>query len=288
MLTRAPWLRRHRPLDETTQTRTGWARRWLIGLLWLGAAAAPAVQAASLYSNFDKNQTAPLDYSTSTYADISGYFVNCCVIFSYGAGFNFTAQATGTPTTAWVALDAIVAGDGGGNAERFFRLSIYDSTRTKIVAQGGLLGRYIPVSAQPAVYEFALGRDGNYVEAGQVLTTSANLVSGQSYFALFYQSYGALSQTHWMVSDEPGSSDVLCVRNYDSNPCAGPGQSYYSASSLSTLPTLTLADKDGLPLPDGNNQVPAPGALLLLAAGLPWLLRSRVEAAPHARNTGLI
>lgn len=277
MLTRTPWPRRHRSLDESTQARTGRVRQWLIGLLWLGAAAAPAVQAASLYSNFDKNQTAPLDYSTSTYADISGYFSGCCVILSYGAGFNFTAQATGTPTTAWVALQAMVAGDlAPSSLERFFRLSIYDSTRTKIVAQGGLLGRNIPVTGQPAVYEFALGRDGNYVEAGQALTPSADLVSGQSYFAFFYQRFGALSQTHWMVSNEPGSSVVHCMRNYDSNPCAGPGQSYYSASSLTTLPTLSLVDKDGLPTPPAN--VPAPGALLLLAAGLPWLLRSRARA----------
>ena len=241
----------------------------LICLGGLAPGSASMANAAALYANFDPTQTSPVDYSTSTYADISGYFVNCCVIYSYGAGFTFTAEQSGVPEVAWLALQPITTGDRAPNAmERFFRFTIYESiTNLNVVAQGGLLGRNVPLTGSAGVFEFDLGRGGNYTDAYQRLSTSSSLVAGQTYFAFFYQAYGALSQTHWMASDEAGSSSTHCMRNYDSNPCAGPGQSYFSTSSLSLLPTLAIVDANGLP-PPPVSEVPLPGTLPLLLAGL--------------------
>ena len=193
----------------------------LLALTLMGAA---QTRAAALYANFDPTQTSPVDYTTS-YADISGYFSGCCVIYSWGAGFSFTAEESGVPKAAWLALQPIVAGDRApGAMERFFRFTIYDSAASlNVVAQGGTLGRNVPLTGSADVFKFDLGRGGSYTDAFQRLTASDSLVAGQAYFAFFYQAYGALSQTHWMTSDESGASLSHCMRNYDSNPCAGPG-----------------------------------------------------------------
>lgn len=237
--------------------------------------------AAALYANFDPEQSAPVDYSTTTYADVSGYFNGCCVIFSYGAGFTFTAEESGVPEVAWLALQPVAAGDRApGALERFFRFTIYESiTNLNVVAQGGLLGRNVPVTGSADVFEFELGRGGSYTDAYQRLSASSSLVAGQSYFAFFYQAFGALSQTRWMTSDEAGASNTFCARNYDNNPCAGPGASYFSTSQLSLLPTLAIADKDGLPPPPVSD-VPLPSTLPLLLAGLAGLAATRRRETP--------
>jgi len=268
------------PTGISASARGGSARRWfgLFGaILGLATITMPDADAATLYANFDPVQTAPVDYSTTTYADASGYFVNCCVIYTYGAGFNFTAEESGVPASAWLALQPIASGDRApGAAERFFRFTIYDSINTlNVVAQGGLLGRNVPIGAAD-VFEFALGRGGSYTDVYQRLTASDALVAGQTYFAFFYQAYGALSQTHWMASDEAGSSKILCARNYDSNPCNG--QSYWSTSTLNVLPTLAITDKDGLP-PAPPSEVPLPGSLPLLLAGVLGLGFARRKAS---------
>jgi hypothetical protein len=245
------------------------AAQALTCMLILAAFTHDKAHAAALYANFDPTQTSPVDFSTTIYADASGYFSGCCVINNYGAGFTFTAEESGVPTTAWLALQPTVAGDGApGSMERFFRFTIYDSaTSLKVVAQGGTLGRNLPVTGTANVFEFDLGRGGNFTDINQRLTTSDSLVAGQSYFAFFYQAFGALSQTHWMASDTTGSSQVFCARNYDNNPCGGPGQPYFSQSPLTLLPTLALADGDGLPEAPPS-PVPLPGTLPLFFAGL--------------------
>jgi hypothetical protein len=252
-------------------------------LLALTLMGSTQTRAAALYANFDPTQTSPVDYSTTTYADISGYFSGCCVIYSYGAGFTFTAEDSGVPTAAWLALQPIAAGDRApGAMERFFRFTIYESMSTlNVVAQGGTLGRNVPLTGSADVFKFDLGRGGSYTDVFQRLSASDSLVAGQNYFAFFYQAYGALSQTHWMTSDESGASLSHCMRNYDSNPCAGPGKSYFSDSTLELLPTLAIVDADGLP-PPPVSEVPLPGTLPLLLAGVVGLAVSRRRSTAPA------
>lgn len=251
----------------------------LLALTLMGAA---QTRAAALYANFDPTQTSPVDYTTS-YAHISGYFVDCCVIYTFGAGFTFTAEESGVPDAAWLALQPISSGDRApGAMERFFRFTIYESMNSlNVVAQGGTLGRNVPITGSAGVFEFDLGRGGSYTDAFQRLSASDSLVAGQTYFAFFYQAYGALSQTHWMTSDESGASLSHCMRNYDSNPCAGPRGSYFSNSTLELLPTLAIVDADGFPQPPVS-EVPLPGTLPLLLAGLVGLGVARRRATAPA------
>ena len=146
---------------------------------------------------------------------------------------------------------------------------------------GGTLGRNVPLTGSADVFKFDLGRGGSYTDAFQRLTASDSLVAGQAYFAFFYQAYGALSETRWMTSDESGASLSHCARNYDNNPCAGPGQSYFSNSALTLLPTLAIVDANGLP-PPPVSEVPLPGTLPLLLAGVVGLAVARRRSTAPA------
>jgi hypothetical protein len=234
--------------------------------------------ALSLYKNFDPTVvTGPgADFSATQYADISGYCASayCPWINVYSAGLNFTAEASGLATRAFLPLDGLHEVTGG--AERFYRISIYN-TAGELVVQGGLLGRHVPLAAAPTVYEFELTRD---YEAGQTLAASAELVAGQTYQAYFHQRFGPMAQTHWMKSDEvpaPGQATTHCARNYDGGVCAfwGNGWEYplglsNSAPMTDLLPALALTDGNGITSP-----IPEPSTWALTVLGVGALLMRR-------------
>ncbi len=239
----------------------------------LAAAAGPTL-AEALYANFDPTGLAAGNYSTSSYADISG---DCGNFYCNGwlnirsAGFSFVAEGSGLATHAYLALNAISTYQG---AERFYRISITNSAG-EVVVQGGLLGRYVPLG-QTAVYEFALNRD---YEAGQVLAASAELVEGETYYAYFHQRFGSLSSTHWMDSTEAaaaGEAQQYCQLNTGGGICTynwGSGWQYpYGLNSSVNidgfLPTLALTDGNGWVAPGASNGVPEPASLGLVALGL--------------------
>jgi hypothetical protein len=265
------------------------ARRPLRRVCSLAAAAAlaaaglcPALAgAAAIYSNFDPLATSPGDYSTSHYADISGYCasVYCPFINVFSAGFSFTAAQTGVAAYAYLPLNAQYTAPG---MERFYRISILNSLG-QVVVQGGLLGRSVPIGATQ-VYEFGLNRD---YETGQVLADSDELVAGETYTAYFSQRFGSMSQTHWMASDvvpTSGQAQQYCSANVGGlcafwspgwvNPL---GAGNASAAITDFLPALALADGRGYtpPTPQG---VPEPGGLALAAMALGALTLARRRA----------
>lgn len=244
--------------------------RYLLCALSLASGLATA---APIYSNFDPTATGLGDYSSSAYADISGYCVNawCSSHFNiYSAGFSFTAEAAGVASRAYLPLQAVHQYPG---SERFYRISILDSLG-RVVVQGGLLGRHVDIGAAPAVYEFNLNRD---FEAGQTLAPSDEFVAGETYQAYFHQRFGPLSQTHWMTSDEavaPGQGYVHCATNVGGI-CASWGGSgwvlplgnSYTAAMTGFLPALALTDANGF-TPPAAAAVPEPGSLALTGLAL--------------------
>lgn len=236
-----------------------------------------AAQAGALYANFNPTTATP-DYSSTEYADISGYCSSpfCGFINVFTASFQFTAQATGLAAYAYLPLDALASVQG---MERFYRISLYDADG-KLVVQGGLLGRHVPLAGGPAVYEFELNRD---YEAGQVLADEDELIAGQTYTAHFQQRFGSMSQTHWMSSGDaaaPGQATAACHPNVPGS-CAwwnGGWQSVFpsgSTAALDFLPALALTDGRGYSEAAPTPGVPEPGSLALAVLGLAGALTMR-------------
>ncbi len=230
--------------------------------------AAPA-RAAALYANFDAT-AASADYSSTQYADISGYCASafCPFINVFTASFNFTPQVTGLAAHAYLPLQALSTVTG---MERFFRISIYNS-QGEVVVQGGLLGRYVPLGAMN-VYDFALDR---ITESGQLLSANDELNAGETYTALFSQRFGSMSQTHWMSSGDtaaPGQATASCAPNVPGT-CAfwnGYWQSPFptgSTAALDFLPGLALTDGNGFTAPATGGNVPEPASWALALGGL--------------------
>lgn len=260
------------PRAPHAPSRRGLARRLAAAAAAAVAIALPtaAAHAAALYANFDPLQAAPVDYDTTRSAAISGYCASayCPWINVYSASFQFTAAATGVAATAWLPLQALSTYPG---AERFYRITIANAAG-EVMAQGGLLGRYVPLGAMN-VYEFALDR---VIESGQVLSADDELLAGETYTAYFHQRFGSMSQTSWMASDEaaaPGQATQYCRTN------VGGGCAYWEGywasvpdAPLGFLPALALADGNGFTAapaaPPGGSAVPEPATLALAALGL--------------------
>lgn len=254
---------------------------------------ATAPQAAVVYANFDPLATAPVDYDSTEYADLSGRCSNllCTGQFNmYSAGFTFTAASTLTATRAYVPLRSVSSREGfNGGMERFYRVSIYNMTG-ELMVQGGLLGRHVPVG-RTGVYEFELNR---LYEAGQTLAASGELIEGQSYRVHVQQRFGALSTTYWLAGDDDipaaGQAWQYCTPNTGSGYCAtnnGSGWRYPFGQSRSReitdfLPALALTDSLGFTVPPPVvdpvvNPTPEPGSLALAVLALLALARGRAR-----------
>ncbi len=237
-----------------------------------------AAQAGALYANFNPTTATP-DYSSTEYADISGYCngIFCTFINAFSASFTFTAEASGRAAYAYLPLDALATAAG---MERFYRISLFDGDG-KLVVQGGLLGRHVPLAGGPAIYEFELNRD---YESGQVLADEDELIAGQTYTAYFHQRFGSMSQTHWMSSGDAAASDQAtshCRPNIPGS-CAWATANGWSGiaanASLDFLPALALTDGQGWTNAEPAQGVPEPGSLALAALGLAAAMRVRRRA----------
>lgn len=259
----------------------------LAALAGLTALATPA-QAGALYGNFDPFAVTP-DYSTTQYADLSGSCngaIGCTWINAYSASFDFTAQASGTLSKAWLPMLATYTLPG---AERIFGLTITNGDG-KIVARGGFYGRDAPIGSM-LVYEidlFASTHAGQPVPNGVLADDPLELVAGETYTAHFGHTYGSMSGAQWMKSDEvpgAGQARVHCQTNAGGL-CAvwdwglnnwrytiGPS---YTAAMTDYLPALYLGGAVADPPPPSAVAEPS-SAALLLAAGMAaaWARRRR-------------
>ncbi|MDO9460152.1 MAG: hypothetical protein Q7N95_08575, partial [Alphaproteobacteria bacterium] len=238
--------------------------------------AAGTSQAAVLYGNFDPTATAPVDYSTSAYADLSGSCStsNCLWINAYSAGFSFVAESTGLAAKAFLPMKATYTVAG---AERIYGLTITDQAGG-IVARGGILGRDAPIGVTQ-VHEFDLFASthaGQPVASGVLSATAPELQAGSSYNVFFSQTYGSMSGAQWMKSDAvptSGQAFTQCQTNGGSY-CAYWGGSWiyplgysYTAPMTDFLPALVITDGAGLSA-RAPQTVPLPPSWALAALGL--------------------
>lgn len=248
-----------------------------LATLALAALAAATAHAGALYGNFDPYAAAP-DYSTTQYADLSSSCngaTGCTWINGYHASFDFTAEASGTLSMAYLPMLATYTMPG---AERIFGLTISNSVG-EVVARGGFYGRDAPIGTMQ-VYEielFASLHAGQAVPNGVLAHDALELVAGETYTATFAHTYGSMSGAQWMKSDEvpaDGQARVHCQTNVGGI-CAVwdwglGGWTYpigvgYTSPITDYLPALHLAgSRTDPPLPGA---VPVPSTLALLLAG---------------------
>lgn len=253
------------------------------------ALAAGASPAAVIYGNFDPTASAPVDYSTSAYADLSGSCStsNCLWINAYSAGFSFVAEATGLAAKAFLPMKATYTYAG---AERIFGLTITDQAGG-IVARGGFYGRDAPIGVTQ-VYEFDLFASthaGQAVASGVLSATAPELLAGETYNVFFGHTYGSMSGAQWMKSDEvptSGQAFTQCQTNGGSY-CAYWGGSWiyplgysFTAPMTDLLPALVITDGRGYEARGAAAQtVPLPASWALAGLGLAALAWQRRGAA---------
>lgn len=272
----------HPPTTRATGARTPLALAALLTALL----ATPA-QAGVLYGNFDPH-AATADYSTTQYADLSGSCngaIGCTWINAYSASFDFTAEASGTLSKAFLPMLATYTMPG---AERIYGLTITNGAG-EIVARGGFYGRDAPIGSLQ-VYEidlFASTHAGQPVPSGVLAADALELTAGETYTAHFAQTYGSMSGAQWMKSDvvpTDGQARVHCQTNVG-GVCAVfdwaiGGWTYpigvgYTAAMTDYLPALHLAGALAAPTPPGTVPVPSSAALLLAAAVAAAAVRRR-------------
>ena len=253
----------------------------------LAALCPVSAHAGVLYGNFDPF-AAPVDYSTTQYANLSGSCngaIGCTWINAYSASFDFTAEASGRLSRAYLPMQATYTIPG---AERLYGLTISNGDG-EIVARGGFHGRDAPIG-QMQVYEielFASLHAGQPVASGVLAAAALELLAGETYTVHFAQTYGSMSGAHWMKSGEapePGQARVHCQTNVG-GVCAVwdwglGGWTYpigvnYTAPMNDFLPALHLDGRLSDPVPPNRVPVPSTAALLLAAGVAAWLVSGR-------------
>jgi hypothetical protein len=248
---------------------------------------AASARAGALYGNFDPF-AATADYRTTQYADLSGSCngaIGCTWINAYSASFDFTAEASGRLSTAYLPMLATYTMPG---AERIYGLTLTNSAG-EIVARGGFYGRDAPIGATQvyAIDLFASTHAGQSVPSGVLAADALELVAGETYTAHFAQTFGSMSGAQWMKSDEvpaDGQARVHCATNVGGI-CAVfdwalGGWTYpigvsYTAAMTDYLPALHLAGTFSGPTPPAGVPLPSSAALLAAAGLAAGLVRRR-------------